>query len=252
MFRPQWRLTAALYCCAVLSHSVSAAEKLRFVLYYPQVPPYMYQQPGDQQVVGLVPEVLDGYFRNEQVQVEFVIDNRRGAEHRLYSGDVDAMLLAPEWTGHPEQLIFSDALLQHKDYLFALRPFAKNSQVRDWLTNKSVCTRQYYVYQALEPFFRQHGTSRIDASSELAQMKMLRSGRCDYAYLNEHVARWLQQHQLATIQLYQSPLAFGEVALRVAFHPKWQPYLAGFNQYLEQQRQQGSITEKLEFYIQKQ
>lgn len=252
MFRPQW-CTAVIWCCSLMfTSAATSAEKLRFVLYYPQVPPYMYQEPGGKQVVGLVPELLNAYFKNEQVQVEFVIDNRRGAEHRLYSGDVDAMLVAPEWTEHPEQLVFSDALLQHKDYLFALRPFAKNSQVRDWLIDKSVCTRQYYVYQALEPFFKRDGTRRIDASSELAQMKMLRSGRCDYAYMNEHVALWLQQHQLANIQLYQSPIAFGEVALRVAFHPKWQPYLAGFNQYLEQQRQHGTIQEKLNFYIQKQ
>nr|WP_306522628.1 transporter substrate-binding domain-containing protein [Rheinheimera sp.] len=249
MFGFQWRYITLLGCC--LSTPLFAADKLRFVLYYPQVPPYMYLDQHSNKVVGLVPDLLEEHFRHQQVQIEFIVDNRRGAEHRLYSGDVDAMLLAPEWTAQPQQLIFSDMVLPHRDYLFSLRPFAKGSTIQNWLPEKTVCTRQYYIYQALEPFFKAHKTTRVDASSELAQMKMLQSGRCDYAYINEHVARWMQQHQLADIQLYQSPEPFGEVALRVAFHPKWQPYLAGFNQYLVQQRQQEKITQKLKFYIDK-
>lgn len=243
--------TAVLCCLSFhISFCTLAADKLRFVLYYPQVPPYMYVDQQTNKVVGLVPELLEEHFSDEKVKLEFILDNRRGAEHRLYSGDVDAMLLAPEWTQKPQQLIFSDVLLQHRDYLFALKPFAIGSSIKDWLAGKTVCTRQYYVYEVLEPFFRQHNTTRVDASSELAQMKMLLSGRCDYAYINEHVARWLQQHQFADAALYQSPEHFGEVALRVAFHPGWQPYLRGFNQYLARQHQKNNISKKLEFYIQ--
>lgn len=243
--------TALLYCLSfTISFCTFAADKLRFVLYYPQVPPYMYVDPQTNKVVGLVPELLEEHFSGEKVKLEFILDNRRGAEYRLYNGDVDAMLLAPEWTKKPQKLIFSDLVLQHRDYLFALKPFARGSNIKDWLAGKTVCTRQYYVYEALEPFFSQHNTTRVDASSELAQMKMLQSGRCDYAYINEHVARWLQQHQFADITLYQSPEYFGEVALRVAFHPSWQRYLSGFNQYLAQQHQQNNINKKLMFYIQ--
>lgn len=230
---------------------VIATEKLKFVLYYPQVPPYMYQEANSQKVVGLVPDLLRDFFNNEQIQVEFILDNRRGAEHRLYSGDVDAMLMAREWAMQPEKLTFSEPILVHRDYLFSMRPFDTSSKPEQWLHNKKVCTRQYYVYDVLEPHFQKSGTQRIDSSSELAQLRMLQNGRCDYAYLNEHVAKWIASHQLSDATLYQSPLDFDLVGLTVAFHPRWQAYIPGLNQYLQKARDQGVIDDKLAWYIKK-
>lgn len=249
--RVSWLRMSYTLLLFFLALPVVAAEKLKFVLYYPQVPPYMYQQADSQKVVGLVPDLIRDFFSHEQIQVEFVLDNRRGAEHRLYSGDVDAMLIAREWAVHPELLLFSDPVLVHRDYLFSMQPFNAKQQPEQWLADKKVCTRQYYVYEALEPYFIKSGTKRIDSSSELAQLRMLQSGRCDYAYLNEHVAKWIASHQLADVALYQSPLGFGMVGLTIAFHPRWQSYLAGLNQYLQRARQQGVIDEKLQWYINK-
>ena len=211
----------------------------------------MYQEANSQQVVGLVPDLIRDFFSHEQIQVEFILDNRRGAEHRLYSGDVDAMLMAREWAVEPEQLMFSDPVIVHRDYLFSMRPFNDKHKPEQWLADKKVCTRQYYVYEALEPHFLKSGTKRIDSSSELAQLRMLQNGRCDYAYLNEHVAKWIASHQLSDAALYQSPLGFGMVGLTIAFHPRWQAYLPGLNQYLQKARQQGLIEEKLLWYIKK-
>ncbi|MDZ7902685.1 MAG: hypothetical protein U5L01_09140 [Rheinheimera sp.] len=53
-------------------------------------------------------------------------------------------------------------------------------------------------------------------------MRMLQSGRCDYAYMNEHVAEWLRQHQFSDLTLYRSPSSFGNVGLTIAMHNKWQ------------------------------
>lgn len=247
----RWRLKCVFLLLLFVVQPVNAAEKLKFVLYYPQVPPYMYQEANSQKVVGLVPDLLRDFFNQEQIQVEFILDNRRGAEHRLYSGDVDAMLMAREWAVYPEQLLFSDPVIAHRDYLFSLQPFNVKHNAKQWLTDKKVCTRQYYVYEALEPHFMNSGTQRIDSSSELAQLRMLQSGRCDYAYLNEHVAKWIASHQLAETKLYQSPMEFGLVGLTIAFHPRWQAYIAGLNQYLQKAKEQGLIDEKLSWYIKK-
>lgn len=230
---------------------VFAAEKLKFVLYYPQVPPYMYQEGNGQKVVGLVPDLIRDFFSPEHIQVEFILDNRRGAEHRLYSGDVDAMLMAREWAVYPDQLLFSEPVIAHRDFLFSMQPFNAKHKPEQWLAGKKVCTRQYYVYDALEPHFRKSGTQRIDSSSELAQLRMLQNGRCDYAYLNEHVAKWIASHQLSAVTLHQSPLEFGLVGLTIAFHPRWQAYIPGLNQYLQKAREQGLIDEKLAWYIKK-
>jgi ABC-type amino acid transport substrate-binding protein len=248
-----YRPIAGLIFAALLAISapVSGTEKLKFVLYYPQVPPYMYQEGQNQQVVGLVPDLLRDFFQQKNIQIEFILDNRRGAEHRLYSGDVDAMLMAAEWAVYPEQLLFSEPVLAHRDFLFSMQPFDSKKQPEQWLSGKKVCTRQYYVYDALEPYFRKSGTQRVDSSSELAQLRMLQNGRCDYAYLNEHVAKWIASHQLTAVQLYQSPLDFGLVGLTIAFHPRWKPYLPELNQYLKKVREQGLIDEKLRWYIKK-
>ena len=238
-----------LMLCSI---AATAQEKtLKFVLYYPQVPPYMFQHAQSKQVIGLIPDLLQPFFLAQQLKVEFILDNRRGAEHRLYSGDVDAMLMAPQWAAHPNQLIFSDAVLQHQDFLFALHPFATGSQPKQWLAGKKVCTRQYYVYDALEPFFRQAATERVDASSEMAQLRMLTNGRCDFAYLNEHVAKWLLLHHFNQFVLHQSPSGFDPVGLTIALHPKWQRYLPALNQFLRQQQNQGVIRSKLQFYTEK-
>ncbi len=241
-----WMLALCIFAFPVI-----ATEKLKFVLYYPQIPPYMYQEAGSQKVVGLIPDLIEDFFRQEQIEIEFILDNRRGAERRLYNGDVDAMMLAPEWAVYPAKLIFSEPVLVHRDYLFALQPFTPDSTPEQWLTNKKVCTRQFYVYEALEPYFQKNGTQRIDSSSELAQLRMLQSGRCDYAYLNEHVAKWIALHQLPDGTLHQSPGGFSMIGLTIAFHPRWQAYLPGLNQSLQKARALGLIEEKLRWYIKK-
>ena len=188
---------------------------LKFVLYYPQVPPYMYQDEETQKIVGLVPEVLQDFFQQQNIRVQYVADNRTRAELRLYQGDVDAILLAKEWTQHPDQLLFSEPLLEHQDYLFARQPMAAQGQLEDWVKGKAICTRQYYVYDALTPFFQTNETARVDSSSEMTQLKMLLNGRCDFAFMNEHVANWLLHHHFPDQQLYRSAKGFSS-PLRVS------------------------------------
>lgn len=220
----------------------------KFVLYYPQVPPYMYQQEQQKDVKGLIPALINEFFAEQGIQLSYVIDNRKGAEHRLYSGDVDAMLLAKPWSEHPELLLFSEPVIMHRDFLFATKAFAKDSHPEDWLSNAKICTRQYYVYEALEPYFAT-GTARIDSSSEAAQMRMLQSGRCDYAYMNEHVAQWLAKNQFSQLQLNRSPVSFGNVGLTIAMHKKWQDLLPKLNAFLQKQQENGRIEQLLQAEI---
>lgn len=240
-----------LLCSVTAVQAVHKQADLKFVLYYPQVPPYMYQDETTQKVVGLVPEVLQDFFQQQNIRVQYVADNRTRAELRLYQGDVDAILLAKEWTQHPEQLLFSEPLLEHQDFLFARQPIAAQGQLADWVKGKAICTRQYYIYDALSPFFKNNETARVDSSSELTQLKMLLNGRCDFAFMNEHVANWLMYHHFPDQQLYRSAEGFGPVGLTVAFHPRWESQLAAFNQYLREQRQQGTIAQWLKFYVTK-
>ncbi|MBU0914336.1 MAG: transporter substrate-binding domain-containing protein [Gammaproteobacteria bacterium] len=251
LWKVQVLMLLALLSCASAIQAEPKQAELKFVLYYPQVPPYMYQDEKTQKVVGLVPEVLQDFFQQQHIRVQYVVDNRTRAEHRLYQGEVDAILLAKEWTQHPDQLLFSEPLLEHQDYLFARQPLAAQGQLADWVKGKAICTRQYYIYEALTPFFQTNETARVDSSSEMTQLKMLLNGRCDFAFMNEHVANWLLRHHFPEQQLYRSAKGFSPVGLTVAFHPRWKPQLAAFNQYLAEQRQQGIIAQWLKFYVTK-
>ena len=251
LWKVQVLMLMALLCCVSTVQAEVKLADLKFVLYYPQVPPYMYQDEKTQKVVGLVPEILQDFFQQQNIRVQYVADNRTRAEHRLYQGEVDAILLAKEWTQEPGRLLFSEPLLEHQDYLFARQPMAAQGQLADWVKGKAVCTRQYYIYDALTPFFQTNETARVDSSSELTQLKMLLNGRCDFAFMNEHVANWLLHHHFPDQQLYRSAKGFSPVGLTVAFHPRWKPKLAAFNQYLAEQRQQGTITQWLKFYVTK-
>jgi polar amino acid transport system substrate-binding protein len=251
LWKVQLVMLLALLSWATAVQAEPKGADLKFVLYYPQVPPYMYQDEKTEKVVGLVPEILQDFFQQQNISVQYVADNRTRAEHRLYQGEVDAILLAKEWTQHPEQLLFSEPLLEHQDYLFARQPIAAQGQLADWVKGKAICTRQYYVYDALTPFFQTNETARVDSSSEITQLKMLLNGRCDFAFMNEHVANWLLHHHFPDQQLYRSAKGFSPVGLTVAFHPRWKPKLAAFNQYLAEQRQQGIIAQWLKFYVTK-
>ncbi len=246
------QMVMLLFFSSILSAQAKTEPlELKFVLYYPQVPPYMYQDEKTERVTGLVPEVLQDFFQQQNIRVLYVAENRTRAEHRLYQGEVDAMLLAKEWTQKPERLLFSEPLLQHQDYLFARQPLAAQGQLADWVKGKTICTRQYYIYDTLTPFFQNNETARVDSSSEMTQLKMLLNGRCDFAFMNEHVANWLLQHHFPDQQLYRSAQGFGPVGLTLAFHPRWKPQLQAFNQYLAEQRQQGIIAQWLKFYVTK-
>ena len=68
---------------------------LRFVVYYPHFPPYIYTEPPQNQVIGIIPDLLAPLFEQLQIRTEYVLDNRSGAEQRLYKGEVDAMMTSP-------------------------------------------------------------------------------------------------------------------------------------------------------------
>lgn len=99
-------------------HAIDTDKTLRFVVYYPDFPPYIFTTvSGD--VSGIVPELLAPFFQQQQLEVDYLLDNRAGAEQRLYRGEVDAMMLSPEWALKPEQLVFSNRIIAYDDYFFA-------------------------------------------------------------------------------------------------------------------------------------
>lgn len=229
--------------------AVDNAEQktLRFVVYYPHFPPYIFTEPKGG-VSGIVPDLLSDFFSEQHITVEYLLDNRAGAEQRLYRGDVDAMMLSPEWAMHPEQLLFSDRIVAYDDFFFA-RTAIEAGASTEKLTGQKICTREYYVYPMLEPLFSRGVLIRMDSSSQEAQLRMMLNQRCDMAYMNDLVAGWLMQHTFSQQDIYRSAHYVGRSGLTVALHPRWQPILPALNAYLRLQQQKGVVQKVISHYL---
>lgn len=221
---------------------------LRFGLYYPHLTPYIYTEPSHNQVVGIVPEVLAPFFAQQGITIEYVFDKVSALERRLHNNDIDMMILNASWAINPEQVLFSDGIVPYNDYLYSR---SKQQQILEpeQLDNKTICTRQYYVYPKLAALFTADLAVRVDSSSQAAQLRMLFSKRCDYAYINEIVAKWELQKQFMGQQVYLSAVYQDESMLTLAVSQKWQQLLPELNQFLQQQQQSGEINRVINQYV---
>ena len=230
----------------------SVAEKdqttLRFVVYHPHFPPYIYAVSDTAAIVGIIPDLLAPFFLAEGIHVEYVYDNRAGAEQRLYKGDVDAMMLSPDWAKHPEKLIFSVGVIAYNDYLFA-RTAQEVAQSQTQLQDKTICTREYYVYPQLQPLFAKGALLRLDSSSQEAQLRMVLSKRCDFVYMNDLILYWLTEQKFDSVRLYPASVMMAESELKVALNPKWQPLLERLNAFLIQQQNNGEMQRIMRRYV---
>lgn len=226
----------------------SEAHILRFVVYHPHLPPYIYNDSADNAVVGIIHELLTPFFRQQNIRVEYLYDNRAGAEQRLYKGEVDAMMLSPDWAKQPDKLLFTDGVMPYRDYLFA-RTKQEVSTSAGQLQGKTICTREYYVYPILEPLFAGGVLLRLDSSSQEAQLRMVLNKRCDLVYMNDLIVYWLAEQKFDRVQLYPTDLLMAQSQLHIAFNPRWREVLPKLNAYLMQQQQNGELHRIIQRYI---
>ena len=223
------------------------AATFKVAIYYPQVPPYMYKTDETSTVEGLIPDVFRRFFKDKDIKLIFVEENRARAEQALYEGKLDAMVLNAKWSQHQDKLLFSVPVITHRDYIYTLHP--EQLAQRASLNDKAICLRRNYVYSGLQHELETGALARVDADSEFDQMNMLVNGRCDVAYMNEHVAQWLSFHHFNEYDLYKSNYIVDEVGLTIALTPKWQALLVLLNQHIVDMQQRGEMTQLLQQHI---
>lgn len=221
---------------------IANTDTVKVAIYYPQVPPYMYKPDNSTAVQGIIPDLLNAFFRQSEFNVEYVEESRQRAELKLYDGAIDMMVLSEKWSQQPEQLLYSTTVITHRDYIYTLAP--EKLQDLSSIKDSSICLRRHYVYNGLEQALASGRLLRLNADSEFDQMNMLVNGRCDFAYMNEHVAQWLTRHYFTNAELHRSDYVVDETGLTLALSKKWQPLLAKLNAFL-QQAQQSGLTDQL-------
>lgn len=241
---------AVLLLLAIVGSDAWAAEPAQSInvgIYYPQVPPYMYKSDATSPVRGVIPELLNQFFSANHIQVNYVEDNRQRAELKLYDGEIGIMVLAEKWSKHPEKALYSSAVITHRDFIYTMQP--QKLQALHALKNSTICLRRHYVYTGLQEALSSGRLLRLDSDSEFDQMNMLVNGRCDFAYLNEHVAQWLKLHQFADAELYRSDYVVDETGMTLALSLEWQPLLPKLNAFLQQAKESGLTDTLLQQHI---
>ncbi|MBZ9611628.1 substrate-binding periplasmic protein [Rheinheimera maricola] len=239
---------AMLLFSAVLHFAALGAEgDKKLNIHYPQLPPFIYLNGQSEQVTGILPEVFAPFFSQQGLDSRYVFNHPQRAEQALYHGEIDAMFVSPAWVENPDALLFSVTVLSYDDYLFSLKAEDTTLDLTD-VRELKICTREHYVYPELQPYFSQQGFIRIDASSQEAQLKMLLNQRCDLAYMNDIIVRWLMQQQVQPLTIYALPQAAARASLRLSLHPRWRELLPALNEFILQQQQSGAISQAIQRY----
>ncbi|NVK25470.1 MAG: ABC transporter substrate-binding protein [Gammaproteobacteria bacterium] len=242
-----------IFICFILitEHAYSkVTESLTFAAYLPQSPPYFYVDESSNQLIGIAAEVLRRYSKKHNLRFKYELSNRLRAEKALYDGSADVSLLSSEWVKYPEQLIFSEPFYSNGDKFYALSPLPDSPGNIKNLKGKVICTREFYKYPLFDQYVANDLVKRMDTQSEIRQFKMMLSGRCDLAYMNEWVATHIINKELNKKDvIYGSENSFDINHGVFAFSQKWQPELANFNQYLINLKASGELDEIINQYV---
>nr|WP_136252126.1 transporter substrate-binding domain-containing protein [Ningiella ruwaisensis] len=190
---------------------------------------------------GIVVDVLKDFMRNESLSLEIHLSSRNRGERDLYNNAFDFSILAPDWVRSPENLIFSQPIYTHREYLYALKPF-ESDKLEESIKNKRICTRFGYKFYSVQHFFDQQIAKRIDSREEAGAFDMLLRDRCDFVLTNEFVAdAIIEKNQLSQI-VYRSDFAVDEVDFTFAFHPSKQAYRDTLDTHIRRLHDSGELS----------
>ncbi|AWL12871.1 hypothetical protein HMF8227_02419 [Saliniradius amylolyticus] len=229
-------LLGSLFCFTANS------QPLVFGSYVPGYPPMMYMQDG--RFKGVFPELHRAFSEHLAREPEFMQRSRRHAEQALYSRKADAMALSPEWAQSPEQLVFSNPIIESADYLYSLPNV-------NWPTAPAakVCARQDYRYPGIQPLFENGTLVRLDVTSQEAQFRLLEKGRCSFAIMNRFVTHWYLKHQFDYLQIKEHPEHGSVVNFHFAFPATAIVIKDRFNAFLAQYQQSGQLQQLVNRYL---
>jgi len=174
-------------CLLLLSSAVPAESEnvLSFVVNHPGSKPYLYFDVDTNSYKGIVPDVLQGLIDTEQLTIDYISNNRRRSEEMIYQGSGDLTMLSLAWVKHPNKVIATEAIHQHRSFLYSAEPFASNFSLETNDIGQTLCTRANFVYPSLTAYFDSEKLIRLDSSSHLSMLRMLFKGRCDFVVMNE-------------------------------------------------------------------
>jgi len=178
-------ITYFILFCAFIPLFSKAKEPLLFIVNHPGSAPYLYFDKSNSTYQGVIPDILEGLIKSEQLSIKYISNSRKRSEVNMYQGTADLMMLSTAWLKEPEKLIATIPLHQHRTFLYKDKEFSDSFSLENSSNGKSMCTRKGFLYPALSPYFKNKKLTRVDSSGHLSMVKMLFKQRCDYMVMNE-------------------------------------------------------------------
>jgi polar amino acid transport system substrate-binding protein len=236
-----------LSCYLTISVGVVHAENnlnqgraIRFAIIYTEEPPYVYSNKMSE-YNGIIPKVVQALGRELSFDVAFFPTSRKGLEASIIKGQADFTWLAPEWSQNTERLIFSEPVLNYREFLYSLQPFYLSDKPADWVRGKTICVHENYTYPVLTPFFEQQIAEPIEVSSEVLITSIFLGQKCDLIYINELRANWAFQALSSEIEIYRSSQPLKQTHQTFMFNKSWHRHLQKINQAIANIRQSGEL-----------
>jgi len=243
----KWLFTVAFFS----SYSITANDQLLFVVSFPGSAPYLYQEPDNENYLGIIPDILNALTNMEQINIRFVANSRKRSEEYLYQRKADMMLISKSWLRYPEKLIATVPLHQHRSFLYQTAKFSDNFSLKNNSKRKKVCTRKGFVYPHLAPYFKNKKLVRIDSSSQTTTIKMLFKKRCDLVILSEYHALTIMKLPIFNNKkLFRSPHPISVVPLNIVLRPELSHVKALLDVHINELKKSGQLKRIVSEYIQ--
>lgn len=244
-------LTAYLgFALVLLWHSTANAKStFNFAVNSPGSPPYLYIDAESQQYTGLIVDVLTRMAEQQNISVKFIDSHRNRTESLIYQGLADGTLSSSRWLTHPEKLISTIGIVDHKSFVYSMSEFTDNFALSD-LYKSRVCMRRGYVYPAFSNNSKLQNIVRVDSSDQLSMMHMLAKDRCTFAILHEYNAnRIIASQGFKNVKIYRAAQPHDVAELAIFLRPELSNFKLGLDLAITAMQSDGSLAASLNLHM---
>lgn len=239
-------------CCYFIAFSIKAEQPLLFIVNYPGSPPYLYYDKDEARYVGLIPDILQGLIDNKQLNIRYVSNNRERSEEAIYQNKADLIMLSKVWMKHPDKVISTIPIHQHRSYLYKTTKFSSNFKLDNLTQSEYVCTRAGYTYPNLRSYFNSKRLIRVDVSNHLSMIRMLFKKRCTYVVMNEFNAINLIHSAFFEKEkdsLYRAPTPISTVPLNIVLRAELTKEKMIIDSHIKELKKTGELERLLKSHL---
>ncbi|MCG8316702.1 MAG: transporter substrate-binding domain-containing protein [Pseudomonadales bacterium] len=238
-------ITVGLLSLSVAENALANDDKQLVFRENQQFAPYLHRTisaksgtPGNPQ--GFIPALLKFFMDDHGVEVKYLQIPRNRVVPSYAKQELDASILSPEWIDNPDDFVFSQPLGSYRTVLFTSDVTINELISIESVKSQYICARRGYRYPNFQHLWKKNNLIRVDFSDEHVQLQGLIAERCQYAILDEAVARWyISKHfrdQKISIAAIES-----EIPLTIGFRKGKADMAEKFNKTISRLKANGEL-----------